>query len=81
MSRQGGTEWFCRQLTLNGFDPIVFDGRDPAAFVWAILEMDIRLAVASGRARYPVRLPYGSRLRQREPAFQGREQASRTTYP
>lgn len=64
MSMQGGVDWFVRHLELNGFDPIVFDGRDPAAFVCAILEMEHRLqnaadAVRAGNARYPVRLPYG----------------------
>ena len=64
MAQQGGITWFVRHLRLNGFDPIVFDGRDPAAFVWAIFEMERRLAAAAaavraGRARYPVRLPYG----------------------
>jgi phosphoketolase len=64
MSQQGGTAWFVRHLRLNGFDPLVFDGRDPAAFVWAILEAEHRLeAVAAqvqrGRRRYPVPLPYG----------------------
>jgi phosphoketolase len=64
MAQQGGVAWFVRHLRLNGFDPIVFDGRDPAAFVWAIFEIERRLeaaaaAVRAGRARYPVRLPYG----------------------
>ncbi len=64
MSQQGGVGWLVRHLRLNGFDPIVFDGRDPAAFVWAILEAEARLqaageAVRQGRARYPVPLPYG----------------------
>jgi phosphoketolase len=64
MSQQGGVTWFVRHLRLNGFDPLVFDGRDPAAFVWAILEAERRLAaladaVRDGRRRYPVPLPYG----------------------
>ena len=64
MAQQGGIAWFVRHLRLNGFDPIVFDGRDPAAFVWAVFEIERRLeaaaaAVRAGRARYPVRLPYG----------------------
>ncbi len=29
-------------LRLGGFDPIVFDGTDPAAYVWALFEMDER---------------------------------------
>ncbi len=65
MAQEGGTEWFTRHLKLNGFDPIVFDGRDPAAFAWAIFEMEHRLlaeaqAMAeSGEACYNVSLPYG----------------------
>ncbi len=65
MAQEGGTEWFTRHLELNGFDPIVFDGRDPAAFVWAILEMENRLLAEaqamqeSGGGCYNVVLPYG----------------------
>jgi phosphoketolase len=64
MSQQGGIDWFLQHLRLNGFDPFVFDGRDPAAFVWAIFEMECRLgacgdAVNSRGDRYPIRLPYG----------------------
>jgi Phosphoketolase len=64
MSMEGGVAWFVQHLRLNAFDPIVFDGRDPAAFVWAIFEMEDRLrtqveAIRTGKIRYPVRLPYG----------------------
>jgi phosphoketolase len=64
MSQSGGVTWLKRHLRLNGFDPMVFDGRDPAAFVWAIFEAEHRLAVAAarireGKADYPVKLPYG----------------------
>jgi phosphoketolase len=64
MSQQGGVSWFAKHLRLNSFDPIVFDGRDPAAFVWAIFEMERRLeaaagAIREGRLKYPVALPYG----------------------
>jgi phosphoketolase len=64
MAQKGGTEWFVQHLRLNHFDPIVFDGKDPAAFVWAIFEMESRLqaaaeAVKVGRDRYPVCIPYG----------------------
>lgn len=63
MEQQGGIEWFRQHLRLNGFDPIEIDGRDPAAFAWAIHTMEERLAacasaVASGNARYPVPLHY-----------------------
>lgn len=64
MSQQGGAVWFKKHLRLNGFDPIDIDGRDPASYAWAILEMETReLAaaekIAAGEAGYPVRLPYG----------------------
>jgi phosphoketolase len=76
MSQQGGVEWFCDHLRLNGFDPIVFDGRDPAAFVWAILEMEYRLetateAIRSGQTRYPVLLPYGIAVAPKGAGFPG----------
>ncbi|MBI4525406.1 MAG: xylulose 5-phosphate 3-epimerase [Deltaproteobacteria bacterium] len=64
MSQQGGATWFARHLRLNSFDPILFDGRDPAAFVWAIFEMERRLQaiaeeIRAGKMKYPVALPYG----------------------
>jgi phosphoketolase len=76
MSQQGGAEWFVQHLRLNGFDPIVFDGRDPAAFAGAIFEMEERLesaarAVADGRARYPVPLPYGIAVAPKGAGFYG----------
>jgi phosphoketolase len=76
MAQQGGIAWFVRHLRLNGFDPIVFDGRDPAAFVWAIFEMERRLetaaaAVRSGRAAYPVRMPYGIAVAPKGAGFYG----------
>lgn len=76
LSQQGGAAWFARHLRLNGFDPIVFDGRDPAAFAWAIFEMERRLeaaaeALRAGRARYPVRLPYGVAVAPKGAGFPG----------
>lgn len=57
MAQQGGTRWLERHLALNGFDPLPFDGRDPAAFAWAILEIERREQDAGGRG--VPRLPYG----------------------
>lgn len=76
MSQQGGLSWFKRHLQLNGFDPIVFDGRDPAAFAWAIFEMENRLqaaaeAIRSGDDCYPVRLPYGIAVAPKGAGFYG----------
>jgi phosphoketolase len=64
MAQHGGIDWFIEYQKLNGFDPFVFDGRDPAAFVWAIFKMEFQLesaveAVRSGKGHYPVALPYG----------------------
>jgi hypothetical protein len=64
MNQGGGVDWFFDHLRLNSFEPLVFDGRDPAAFVWAIIEQEERLKAAGELARagqipYPVRLPYG----------------------
>ncbi|MCC6659519.1 MAG: xylulose 5-phosphate 3-epimerase [Phycisphaerales bacterium] len=76
MSQHGGTDWFVRHLLLNGFDPIVFDGRDPAAFTWAVWEMESRLeaaaeAIRTGRAQYPVPLPYGVAVAPKGAGFYG----------
>jgi len=76
MSQGGGVEWFLQHLKLNGFDPIVFDGRDPAAFAWAIFEMESRLEAAAEDiqtrgAKYPVRLPYGIAVAPKGAGFYG----------
>lgn len=63
IAQDGGLAWFREHLQLNGFDPIEIDGRDPADFAWAILQMEERLqacaeAVRTGRDSYPVALHY-----------------------
>jgi phosphoketolase len=64
MAMRGGSEWLCGHLRHNGFAPVLFDGRDPAAFACAILEMEDMLVqeqrdIAAGRKSYPAALPYG----------------------
>lgn len=76
MSQQGGAAWFSEHLRLNGFDPIILDGRDPAAFLWAIIEMEHRLEAAAesvkeGKGRYPVPLPYGIAIAPKGAGFPG----------
>ncbi|MCJ7521183.1 MAG: xylulose 5-phosphate 3-epimerase [Dehalococcoidia bacterium] len=76
MSQSGGTDWFIEHLKLNSFDPIVFDGRDPAAFIWAIFEMEYRLKVAAEAIKvfgenYPVLLPYGIAVAPKGAGFYG----------
>lgn len=63
MTMRGGADWFRDHLLLNGFEPIEIDGRDPAAYAWAVWEMEERLtahaqAVRDGIEGYPVPLPY-----------------------
>jgi phosphoketolase len=63
IAQDGGAAWLRRHLEANGFDPFEIDGRDPAAFVWAIFECEERLqaaakSIAKGKSSYPVRLPY-----------------------
>lgn len=62
-AQKGGAKWLAKHFRLNGFDPIEIDGRDPAAFAWAILTMAIKLEhefseVKANRQHYPVKLPY-----------------------
>lgn len=61
--QQGGVAWFAKHLRLNGFDPLLIDGTDPAAFAWSIIEAEARLeacadAIRAGSATYPVPLHY-----------------------
>lgn len=60
IAQQGGAEWLADHLRLNGFDPFAIDGRDPAAFAWAILEAEQRLErfIADPARRYPAPIPY-----------------------
>jgi Phosphoketolase len=61
--QEGGVEWFIKHLELHGFEPLVFDGRDPAAFAWAIWEQERRLrayaASLDSVEHYHVPIPYG----------------------
>lgn len=64
LGTRAGLDGFIRHLQHSGFDPIRFDGRDPAAFVCTLFEMESRLARyanerAQGRREYPVPIPYG----------------------
>ena len=63
IEQEGGVSWLSEHMRMSGFDPIEIDGRDPAAFAWAILEMEDRLTAAAskierGEGTYPAPLPY-----------------------
>ncbi|MEQ4616962.1 MAG: xylulose 5-phosphate 3-epimerase [Corticimicrobacter sp.] len=60
IAQEGGAPWLAAQMHSHGFDPVIIDGRDPAAFAWAILQAENGLqafAADPGRC-YPARLPY-----------------------
>lgn len=59
-----GLSDFITHLKGCGFDPIAFDGRDPAMFVYTLWDMERRLAQRSqqlkaGQLSYPLSIPYG----------------------
>lgn len=59
-----GLSDFITHLKGCGFDPIAFDGRDPAMFVYSLWDMERRLAQRSqqlqaGQLSYPLSIPYG----------------------
>lgn len=63
LGTEEGLQSFREHLRSCGFDPIVLDGRDPAAFVCTLWEMEARLQrrVAertNGILRYPLPIPY-----------------------
>ncbi len=63
LGTHAGVEGFSEQLRRCGFDPLIFDGRDPAAFVCALWEMEQRLAhrlqeKSHGILNYPLPMPY-----------------------
>ncbi|MGP2492883.1 xylulose 5-phosphate 3-epimerase [Mesorhizobium sp. PUT5] len=60
IAQQGGSDWLAAHLRHNGFDPFAIDGRDPAAFAWAILVAEERLErfAADPGHRYPAPIPY-----------------------
>lgn len=75
IAQDGGADWLSRHLQANGFDPFEIDGRDPAAYAWAILESERRLQEAATRIRgggsYPVKLPYAIAVTEKGFGFPG----------
>ncbi|MDP3846558.1 MAG: xylulose 5-phosphate 3-epimerase [Pseudomonas sp.] len=63
MGTHAGVEGFAQHLRGCGFDPLIFDGRDPAAFVCTLWEMEQRLThrvheMHGGILQYPLPMPY-----------------------
>lgn len=63
LEQQGGIPWFSEHLRHHGFDPIVIDGHDPAAYICAIWQAEKRQQAAldtleKGQSPYPVAMHY-----------------------
>jgi phosphoketolase len=60
IAQQGGSDWLAAHLRHHGFDPFAIDGRDPAAFAWAILTAEKRLErfAADAGHSHPASIPY-----------------------
>ena len=58
--QEGGAQWLAKDQAHNGFDPVIIDGRDPAAFAWAIIMAEDQLLAfaADPQRSYPAALPY-----------------------
>ena len=58
--QEGGAQWLAEDQRHNGFDPVIIDGRDPAAFAWAIIMAEDKLQTFADdpQRRYPAALPY-----------------------
>jgi len=58
--QQGGAPWLAADLRHNGFDPMIIDGRDPAAIACALIEGEdlLRAFAQNPQRRYPAALPY-----------------------
>ena len=64
LATPAGLENFREHLRHCGFDPVSFDGRDPAAFVCALWDMEQRMSrrvqeLRDGVLSYPLPMPYG----------------------
>lgn len=76
ISQGSGLKGFIQHLKSYHFDPIIFDGADPAAFACMILEGEQLLdersqEIAAGKNHYPVLLPYGVAVTKKGAGFYG----------
>lgn len=70
-----GLEWFKKHLEIYSFEPIEFDGTDPAAFACMILNGELHLRERAEAAQkthnYPVLMPYGIAVAKKGAGFYG----------
>lgn len=81
-----GLAGFREHLRGCGFDPISFDGRDPAAFVTTFWQMEQRLArqiplLISGQLSYPAAIPYGIAESEKGYGFYGADKRAAHNLP
>lgn len=75
LSQGKGLEWFKKHLEIYSFEPLEFDGTDPAAFACMILSgerlLTERSIVAEKTQDYPVLVPYGIAVAKKGAGFYG----------
>lgn len=81
-----GLNHFIEHLKGCGFDPIAFDGRDPAMFVYTLWEMERRLALRveslqAGERSYPLAIPYGIAYTTKGYGFYGADENAAHNLP
>lgn len=81
-----GLERFEEHLQARDFEPFRFDGKDPAAFVCALYDMEQALTIRAeqalaGKREYPVRIPFGIAETTKGYGFYGAGQNSAHNLP
>ncbi len=75
LSQGKGLEWFKKHLEVYSFEPVEFDGTDPAAFACMILKGELvlreRAEAAQKMQHYPVQMPYGIAVAKKGAGFYG----------
>ncbi len=76
IAQENSLRSFERHQKVHHFDPIVFDGRDPAAFACMIIEGEYLLSeraqkIQAGSDSYPARMPYGIAVTEKGAGFYG----------
>ncbi|MEO5702760.1 MAG: xylulose 5-phosphate 3-epimerase, partial [Gammaproteobacteria bacterium] len=76
IAQEGSLRSFEQHQKVHHFDPVVFDGRDPAAFACMIIEGEYLLSeraqkIQAGSDSYPARMPYGIAVTEKGAGFYG----------
>lgn len=75
LSQGKGLEWFKKHLETYSFEPLEFDGTDPAAFACTILRgehlLRLRAEAVQKTGEYPVLMPYGIAVAKKGAGFYG----------